>query len=99
MNRLRAHGTPAAQRPAFRPAALLTALLLASGTAAAASPAVKFNQLGFLPASQKLAVVPAGPASSATRFSVVFGAPQAAGDQPIKHRQVGGCLIGVCLCV
>lgn len=33
----------------------------------------------------------------ATRFSVVFGAPQAAGVLPIKHRQVGGCLISACV--
>jgi len=78
MNRLRPHGKApahrATQRPARRPAALLAALLLASGAAAAATPAVKLNQLGFLPASQKLAVVVAGPATSATRFSVVDAA-------------------------
>jgi endoglucanase len=62
---------------AARPTALAAALLLAfalatpAASAAEAPTAVKINQLGFLPASQKLAVVPG---AAATRFAVVDAA-------------------------
>lgn len=51
-------------------ATVATASALSAGSAAAATPApaIKLNQLGFLPASQKLAVVTAG---SAGRFAVL----------------------------
>jgi endoglucanase len=49
--------------------AVLAALLLAGG-AASAAPAIKLNQLGFLPAAQKLAVVP----TTTARFAVVDAA-------------------------
>lgn len=62
-------------RSATRPLLAACALLLAAGSAAAedarASAAIKLNQVGFLPAAQKLAVVPgAAPA----RFSVLDAA-------------------------
>jgi endoglucanase len=63
------------RRPALR--AIAAAALLLAGSAAAATPAapatpaIKLNQLGFLPASQKLAVVQAG---SAGRFAVLDAA-------------------------
>ncbi|MFS2021360.1 cellulase N-terminal Ig-like domain-containing protein, partial [Massilia sp. CT11-108] len=49
------------------PTALAVAALLATGTAHAAA-GIEVNQLGFLPAAQKLAVVPAG---ANERFKVV----------------------------
>jgi len=54
-------------------AALLAALLapMSPASAAGTAPAIKFNQLGFLPAGQKLAVVPA---AAAARFSVIDAA-------------------------
>jgi endoglucanase len=63
----------AAPRPNLRAVAAAAALLLAGsgGAIAATAPAVKLNQLGFLPASQKLAVVQAG---SAGRFAVLDAA-------------------------
>jgi endoglucanase len=65
----------AGPRPTLRAAAAAAAaaLLLAgsAGAIAATVPAVKLNQLGFLPASQKLAVVQAG---SAGRFAVLDAA-------------------------
>ncbi|TQK11778.1 glycoside hydrolase family 9 protein [Herbaspirillum sp. SJZ107] len=64
---------PAAiHRPTLR--TLAAALLLvgsSAGTMAATPPAIKINQLGFLPASQKLAVVQAG---SAARFAILDAA-------------------------
>ena len=59
----------AVRRPTLH--ALAAAVLLlgsSAGASAASTPAIKINQLGFLPASQKLAVVPAG---SAARFAVL----------------------------
>jgi len=62
---------------AARPTALAAALLLAfaattpAASATEAPTAIKINQLGFLPASQKLAVVPG---AAATRFAVVDAA-------------------------
>jgi endoglucanase len=62
---------------AARPTALAAALLLAfaaatpAASAAEAPAAIKINQLGFLPASQKLAVVPG---AAATRFAVIDAA-------------------------
>lgn len=64
---------PAAdRRPSLRTIAAAVLLLAGSaGATAASAPAIKFNQLGFLPASQKLAVVQAG---SAGRFAVLDAA-------------------------
>jgi len=59
----------AARRPTHR--TLTAAVLLlgsSAGAMAASTPAIKLNQLGFLPASQKLAVVQAG---NAARFAVL----------------------------
>jgi endoglucanase len=62
----------AGPRPTLRAAAAAALLLAGSaGAIAATIPAVKLNQLGFLPASQKLAVVQAG---SAGRFAVLDAA-------------------------
>jgi endoglucanase len=59
----------AARRPTLRTLAAAVLLLGSSaGAMAASTPAIKLNQLGFLPASQKLAVVQAG---SAARFAVL----------------------------
>jgi endoglucanase len=82
-----------ARRPPHRPQHRLTllagcaALLLASGASAApasgiAKASIKVNQVGFLPAAQKLAVVP-GDAPS--RFSVV----DAATGQPVFDGSLG----------
>jgi len=59
--------------------ALLAACTLLAGGAgaapAAAPAAIKLNQVGFLPAAQKLAVVPAlAPAAAQARFSVIDAA-------------------------
>jgi endoglucanase len=64
-----------AQRPpARRPTALLLGcLVLLAGASGAASAAVKLNQLGFLPASQKLAVV-SGAGAGQDGFAVVDAA-------------------------
>lgn len=62
------------RRPTLRTTPLLTALLLAAGAASAvsaAAPAIKVNQVGFLPAAQKLAVVADG---TAARFAVIDAA-------------------------
>ena len=62
---------------------LLSLLLCVAGGATAAGPAiVKVNQVGFLPGSQKLAVVPQ---SAATRFEVV----PAAGGKPVFSGTLG----------
>lgn len=56
-----------------RPTLLACAAFLAAGAAHAAG--IEVNQLGFLPAAQKLAVVPAGASDSASpRFAVVDAA-------------------------
>jgi len=62
-----------AARPTLLAAALMLAFACAAPTASAAQApaAIKINQLGFLPASHKLAVVPG---TAATRFAVVDGA-------------------------
>lgn len=59
--------------------ALLAACSLLAGGAGAAPLAIKLNQVGFLPAAQKLAVVPAPvptmmPATAPARFSVIDAA-------------------------
>jgi endoglucanase len=55
--------------PVAKPrSALLAAVLLLAGGTAFAAPAIKLNQLGFLPAAHKLAVVVA---DAPTRFAVV----------------------------
>lgn len=54
-----------------RPTLLACAAFLAAGTAHAAAAGIEVNQLGFLPAAQKLAVVPAGAGST---FKVVDAA-------------------------
>jgi len=62
------------RRPTLRTTPLLTALLLAAGAASAvsaAAPAIKVNQVGFLLAAQKLAVVADG---TAARFAVIDAA-------------------------
>lgn len=62
------------RHPTLRRTPLLTALLLAAGAASAvsaAAPAIKVNQVGFLPAAQKLAVVADG---TAARFAVIDAA-------------------------
>jgi endoglucanase len=57
-----------------RPTLLACAAFLAAGTAHAAA-GIEVNQLGFLPAAQKLAVVPAGASDRASpRFTVVDAA-------------------------
>jgi endoglucanase len=57
-----------------RPTLLACAAFLAAGTAHAAA-GIEVNQLGFLPAAQKLAVVPAGASDGASpRFTVVDAA-------------------------
>ena len=55
-----------------RPTLLACAALLAAGAAHAAP--IEVNQLGFLPAAQKLAVVPAGANDADARFKVVDAA-------------------------
>ena len=61
---------------------LILLLLCATGGATAAPGIVKVNQIGFLPGSQKLAVVPQG---AGTRFEVV----PAAGGKPVFSGTLG----------
>jgi endoglucanase len=72
-----------APRTVLAGAALALPLALVLSTAASAqAAAIQVNQLGFLPAAQKLAVVPAG---SATRFSLL----DAASGKPVFEGALG----------
>jgi endoglucanase len=57
----------------IRPTLLACAALVACGTAQATA-GIEVNQLGFLPAAQKLAIVPAGADDGNVRFAVVDAA-------------------------
>ena len=57
----------------IRPTLLACAAMFACGTADAAA-GIEVNQLGFLPAAQKLAIVPAGAGDGNARFAIVDAA-------------------------